>query len=43
MRATAFPAENPATVKTPEEIMPSYLFLIGNDSEDVTGQSLNAQ
>lgn len=43
MRATAFPAENPATVKTPEEIMPSYLFLMGNESEDVTGQSLNAQ
>jgi len=43
MRATAYPAENPASVKTPEEIMPTYLYLMGDDSEGVTGQSLDAQ
>ena len=43
MRAAAFPAENPATIKTPEDIMPLYLYLIGDDSQGVTGQSLDAQ
>jgi len=43
MRATAYPAENPASVKTPEEIMPTYLYLMGDDSNGVTGQSLDAQ
>ena len=31
MRASAFPAENPNTVKKPEEIMSSYLYLIGDE------------
>ncbi len=43
MRATAFPAENPATLKTPEQIMPVYLYLVGPDSQGITGQSLDAQ
>ena len=43
MRATAYPAENPATIKTPEDIMPLYLYLMGNDSQGVTGKSLDAQ
>lgn len=43
MRATAYPAEDPTTLKTPQEIMPSYLFLAGRDSEGITGQSLEAQ
>ncbi|MDX2350506.1 MAG: YciK family oxidoreductase [Porticoccus sp.] len=43
MRATAFPAEDPSTVKTPEDIMPLYLYLMGKDSEGVTGQSIDAQ
>lgn len=42
MRATAFPAEDPSTVKIPEDIMPLYLYLMGKDSEGVTGQSLDA-
>ena len=42
MRATAFPAEDPSTVKTPEDIMSLYLYLMGKDSEGVTGQSLDA-
>lgn len=43
MRANAYPAENPATIKTPEEIMPAYLWLLGADSKGTTGQSIDAQ
>ncbi len=43
MRAEAYPAENPATLKTPEEIMPAYLYLMGEDSEGVSGQQFQAQ
>lgn len=43
MRANAYPAENPQTLKTPEEIMPAYLYLMGDDSKAITGQQLNAQ
>ena len=38
MRALAFPGEDPNTVPPPEEIMPTYLYLIGPDSKDVNGQ-----
>jgi NAD(P)-dependent dehydrogenase (short-subunit alcohol dehydrogenase family) len=43
MRADAYPAENPGTLKTPEDIMPLYLYLMGPDSIDINGQSLDAQ
>ena len=43
MRAAAFPAEDPSTLKTAEDLMPLYLYLMGPDSRDITGQSLNAQ
>lgn len=43
MRADAYPAENPSTVKSAEEIMPLYLYLMGADSLEVNGQSLDAQ
>lgn len=43
MRAQAFPAENPNTLKTPADIMPIYLYLMGDDSSDVNGQSLDCQ
>lgn len=43
MRANAYPAENPQTLKTPAEIMATYLYLMGNDSLGVNGQQLNAQ
>ncbi|MEH6544694.1 MAG: YciK family oxidoreductase [Porticoccaceae bacterium] len=43
MRAAAFPAEDPATIKTPEDIMPTYMYLMGPDSKGVTGQSIDAQ
>lgn len=43
MRAAAYPGEDPMTLKTPEEIMPLYLYLLGPDSTGVTAQSLDAQ
>jgi NAD(P)-dependent dehydrogenase (short-subunit alcohol dehydrogenase family) len=43
MRAQAFPAENPNELKTAEDIMPTYLYLLGPDSTGVNGQSINAQ
>lgn len=43
MRASAYPAENPAHNPTAEDIMPAYLYLMGKDSHGITGQALNAQ
>lgn len=43
MRATAFPAENPESIASPEEIMPAYLYLMSSESIDVNGQSIDAQ
>ncbi|MFZ5654109.1 MAG: YciK family oxidoreductase [Pseudomonadota bacterium] len=43
MRAAAYPAEDPLTLKTPAELMPAYLYLLGPDSAGVTGQSFDAQ
>ena len=43
MRAAAYPAEDPATLKAPEQIMPAYLYLMGDASLGVTGQSFDAQ
>ena len=42
MRAAAFPGENPASVPPPEELMPAYLYLMGDDSLGVNGQALSA-
>ncbi|MGB0893586.1 MAG: YciK family oxidoreductase [Parashewanella sp.] len=43
MRAKAYPGEEPLDLKTPTEIMPTYLYLMTSDSKDVNGQQLNAQ
>lgn len=43
MRATAYPAENPASLRPPEEVMGTYLYLMGPASRGVTGQQWNAQ
>lgn len=43
MRARAYPGENPMQLKTPEEIMPVYLYLISDESKEINGQSLDAQ
>jgi NAD(P)-dependent dehydrogenase (short-subunit alcohol dehydrogenase family) len=43
MRASAYPAEDPAVVTPPEAIMNPYLFLFGPDSKDWHGRQLDAQ
>jgi NAD(P)-dependent dehydrogenase (short-subunit alcohol dehydrogenase family) len=43
MRAAAYPAEDPARLKTPEDILGVYLYLLGPGSRGVTGQSFDAQ
>jgi len=43
MRKRAYPAEDPAGLKSPEEIVGTYLFLLGPDSQDVNGRSIDAQ
>lgn len=41
MRAEAFPAEDPNTVKVSDSLMPLYLFLMHHDSIDITGQQFS--
>ncbi len=43
MRAKAYPAENKDQLKTPEQIMPTYVYLMSDQSKDVNGQSLDCQ
>ncbi len=43
MRASAFPQENPALLKTPADIMPVYLHLMSDASRHQTGISFDAQ
>ena len=43
MRAAAYPAENPASLLTPAEIVTPYLYLMGPDSVGVHGRALDAQ
>ena len=43
MRASAFPTEDPQKLKTPADIMPLYLWLMGDDSRRKTGMSFDAQ
>lgn len=43
MRAKAYPSENTSILKTPEEIMPTYLYLMADASVAVNGQSIDAQ
>jgi NAD(P)-dependent dehydrogenase (short-subunit alcohol dehydrogenase family) len=43
MRAAAYPAEDPLTLPTPEEIVPLFLYLASDESAGITGQSLDAR
>ncbi|QSX35912.1 YciK family oxidoreductase [Shewanella sedimentimangrovi] len=43
MRANAYPAEDPMTLKTAEDLMPTYLYLMSDDSEQENGKAFNAQ
>jgi len=42
MRALAFPGEDPKIIPSPEEIMPSYLYLMSADSKNINGQIYQA-
>lgn len=43
MRARAYPAENQDTLAAAEQIMPLYVYLMSEDSKNVTGEILKAQ
>jgi len=43
MRNAAYPGENQSALRTPEQIMPTYLYLMSDASIGINGQSLNAQ
>ncbi len=43
MRRAAYPAENPANNPSPEDIMPAYLYLMGEDSAGITGRAFDAR
>jgi len=43
MHARAFPGEDPKTITPAETIMPSYLYLMSDSTQDITGQIFNAQ
>jgi NAD(P)-dependent dehydrogenase (short-subunit alcohol dehydrogenase family) len=42
MRACAYPAEDPTTIKTPQDLMRDYLYLMGDESVGVTGQQFES-
>jgi NAD(P)-dependent dehydrogenase (short-subunit alcohol dehydrogenase family) len=43
MRLAAYPAEDREQLKKPEDILATYIYLLGSDSKGVTGQSFDAQ
>ena len=43
MRAQAYPGEDPLKLKTPEEVLAPFLYLLGPDSRGVTGARFDAQ
>lgn len=43
MRAKAFPAEDPNTLKTAEQLMPTYVYLMSDISRGINGESLDCQ
>jgi NAD(P)-dependent dehydrogenase (short-subunit alcohol dehydrogenase family) len=42
MRAIAYPGENPQKLNTPEDVMVSFLYLMGADSKDANGLALSS-
>ena len=43
MRAQAYPAESPDVNPAPEDVMATYLYLLGPDSRGMTGKQYSAQ
>ena len=42
MRASAYPNEDPATLKTADQLMPLYLYLISSDSQHENGKTFTS-
>lgn len=42
MRKDAYPAENPESLPSPDDKLPLYLYLMGDDSAGITGEALKA-
>lgn len=43
LHGRAFPAIDPTTLATPEEVVSNYLYLMGNDSLNINGNTIKAQ
>ncbi|MEC9375650.1 MAG: YciK family oxidoreductase [Pseudomonadota bacterium] len=43
MRKSAFPGEDPTKLLAPKDILDAYLFLMGSDSNGISGQSFDCQ
>ena len=43
MRLAAYPAENRDLLRTADQVLPVYIYLLGPDSQGITGESLDAQ
>jgi NAD(P)-dependent dehydrogenase (short-subunit alcohol dehydrogenase family) len=43
MRALAYPEEDPQTLPTPDQVVPVFIYLASDDSNAITGQSLDAR
>ena len=43
MRLSAYPAEDRDKLKRPEDVLAPYIYLLGPDSQGITGQSFDAQ
>ncbi|HBV75367.1 MULTISPECIES: YciK family oxidoreductase [Vibrio] len=43
MRASAYPAEDTDELKTPEDIMPLYVYLMAQEGKEIHGQCIDAQ
>lgn len=43
MRAIAFPGEDASTLPSPDDVLPAYLYLLGDDSRELRGQSIDAR
>jgi len=43
LHARAFPAIDPSSLPTPEAVVPTYLYLMGDDSLEMNGEIVNAQ
>lgn len=43
MRSRAYPAEDASLLKTPVDLMPTYLYFMSDESKNTTGESVDAQ